>query len=64
MQLEAAQQDLPREYLGHFISLIGDKRTGVTFREIIKGRIPSVVAKGKGIYRGFTDPLSEPETLN
>jgi hypothetical protein len=39
MQLEAAQQDLLSEYLRHFALLIGDKRTGVTFGEIIKGII-------------------------
>jgi hypothetical protein len=39
MQLEAAQQDLLSEYLCHFALLIGDKRTGVTFSEIIKGII-------------------------
>lgn len=39
MELEAAQQDLLSEYLGHFASLIGDKRTGITFGEIIKGII-------------------------
>lgn len=39
MQLEATQQDLLSEYLRHFAVLIGDKRTGVTFNEIIKGII-------------------------
>ena len=39
MQLEAGQQDLLSEYLRHFALLVGDKRTGVTFSEIIKGII-------------------------
>jgi len=41
MQLKAAQQDLLSEYLGHFASLIGDRRTVITFGEIIKGIINS-----------------------
>jgi hypothetical protein len=39
MESQATQQDLLDDYLGHFRPLIGDKRTGVTFGEIVKGII-------------------------
>lgn len=39
MELQSAQADLLTDYLGHFGGLIGDKRTGVTFGEIVKGII-------------------------
>ena len=41
MELQAEQQCLLEGYLGHFGSLIGDKRTEVTFGETVKGIIGS-----------------------
>jgi len=37
VELQAAQQSLLEEYLGRYGGLIGDKRTGVTFSEIVRG---------------------------
>jgi hypothetical protein len=39
MELEASQEGLLPGYLASFGGLIGDKRTGVTFRETVKGII-------------------------
>ena len=39
MELQAGQQSLLEEYLGQFGELIGDKRTNVTFIEIVRGII-------------------------
>jgi hypothetical protein len=39
VELGVTRQGLLGGYLGHFESLIGDKRTGVTFSEIVKGII-------------------------
>lgn len=39
MELEAGQEGLLPGYLASFDGLIGDKRTGVTFRETVKGII-------------------------
>ena len=39
MKLETAQEAVLVEYLGAFDGLIGDQRTGVTFRETVKGII-------------------------
>ena len=39
MELGVTQRGLLGGYLGHFESLIGDRRTGVTFAEIVKGII-------------------------
>ena len=39
MELQAVQQSLLEEYLGRYGGLIGDKRTGVTFSEIVRGII-------------------------
>lgn len=33
-------------------------------REIFRGRVPAVFAKAKGIYKGLTDSLLEPERLD
>ena len=39
MELEDGQKGLLPGYLASFDDLIGDKRTGVTFRETVKGII-------------------------
>jgi len=39
MKLEASQEGLLPGYLASFDRLIGDKRTGITFRETVKGII-------------------------
>ncbi len=37
MELASGQRTLLEEYLGHFASLIGDRRTGRAVRAIVQG---------------------------
>ncbi len=39
MELQDGQRSLLDEYLGHFEPLIGDRRTGRTFRATVQGII-------------------------
>ena len=58
MTQEITAQALFTEYLGHFDSLIGDKRTSKTFGEIVRGSIHAGSLVCQRIAAHYQQPIS------
>ena len=59
MELQTAQASLLAGYLGHCDQLIGDKRTGVNFREVVSGIISAGSLICQRIAAHIERPLSD-----
>ena len=60
MELLVAPQNMLEEHLGQYGGLIGDKRTEVTFSEIVKG----IITAGSPIYQQIAAHLQVLSAVN